>query len=87
MTAIASHLSTAELEAHYETAPIDPLNYAMPAARGLTHSIRDHHKEATEWMESAIRAPNTQVQIYAFAPIANELSGNRRLQIMSGDLS
>jgi TolB-like protein len=60
-----------------ELSPIDPLNYAMLATRGLAHWMGGDGEAAVAWAETAARSPNAHVQIFAIAAILNELHGNR----------
>ena len=55
--------------------PIDPLNYAMFATRGISHIVRGEYDRAIEWTDLAIRQPTAHVHIFMIAALANELAG------------
>ena len=56
--------------------PLDPLNYAMLALRGLTHIAAGDAPAGAEWAERGARAPGAHVLIAMIAAAAQALAGN-----------
>ncbi len=56
--------------------PLDPLYYAMLAARGLTHIAAGEDADAADWAERGARAPGAHALISMIAAAAHTLSGN-----------
>ena len=59
--------------------PLDPLYYAMLAARGLTHMVEGEDVEAAAWAERAARSPGAHALIAMIAAAAQMLAGNETL--------
>ena len=59
--------------------PLDPLYYAMLAARGLTHLAGGEDDEAIVWTERAARSPGAHALIAMIAAAAQMLAGNKHL--------
>jgi TolB-like protein/Flp pilus assembly protein TadD len=59
--------------------PLDPLYYAMLAARGLTHMAGGEDDEAIAWTERAARSPGAHVLIAMIAAAAQMLDDNEHL--------
>ena len=56
--------------------PLDPLYYAMLAARGLTHVAVGEDREAAQWLERAARSPGAHALIAMIAAATEKLAGN-----------
>jgi DNA-binding winged helix-turn-helix (wHTH) protein/tetratricopeptide (TPR) repeat protein len=56
--------------------PLDPLMYAMQAARGFSLIIDGDYQAAAEWAERAARAPGAHFLIGAIAVAAHQLNGD-----------
>jgi TolB-like protein len=56
--------------------PLDPLHYAMLAARGLAHIAQGEDADAADWAERGARAPGAHVLIAMIAAAAQTLAGN-----------
>ena len=59
-----------------QLSPLDPLNYAMLALRGLTHIAAGDATAGAEWAERGARAPGAHVLIAMIAAAAQALAGN-----------
>jgi tetratricopeptide (TPR) repeat protein len=57
--------------------PLDPLHYAMLAARALSHLNLGEYREAAEWGDRAARAPGAHVLIAVIAAASHALHGDR----------
>ena len=58
--------------------PIDPLHYAMLAARAMSHIVREEYVDGTKWAEKCAKAPNAHVHAHLIAAMAHELAGDRQ---------
>ena len=65
--------------------PIDPLHYAMLAARGLGHIAKGEFEEACAWGARAARAPGAHQIISAIAAVAHDLAGDREVALRFAD--
>lgn len=59
-----------------QLSPLDPLNYAMLALRGLTHIAAGDDQAGAEWAERGARAPGAHALIAMIAAAAQALAGN-----------
>ncbi len=75
--------TTSDAREHVDLAmrlsPMDPLYYAMLAARGLTHLAGGEEIEAVIWTERAARSPGAHPLIAMIAATAQMLAGNEQL--------
>jgi tetratricopeptide (TPR) repeat protein len=60
-----------------QLSPLDPLNYAMLALRGLTHIAAGDDQAGAEWAERGARAPGAHALIAMIAAAAQALAGNQ----------
>ena len=65
----------AHLNLSMRLSPLDPLYYAMLAARGLTHITLGEDEEAADWTDRGARAPGAHALISMIAASANQLAG------------
>lgn len=63
------------LDMSMRLSPLDPLYYAMLAARGLTHITLGEDQEAADWTDRGARAPGAHVLIAMIAASASQLAG------------
>lgn len=56
--------------------PLDPLHYAMLAARGFAHMMAGEDSAAAEWAERGARSPGAHVLIAMVAAAAHALRGD-----------
>ena len=56
--------------------PLDPLLYAMLAARAFSHLVRDETAEGAQWADRALRSPGAHVLIPVIATIAHGMNGD-----------
>jgi len=56
--------------------PLDPLLYAMLAARAFSHLVRGQTAEGSEWADRALRSPGAHVLIPMIAAVAHGMNGN-----------
>lgn len=59
--------------------PLDPLLYAMRAARALAHVTAGDYQQAASWAEAAARTPRAHVIIDLIAAASQSLAGNAEL--------
>lgn len=59
-----------------ELSPLDPLLYAMRAAKALAYITGGDDGEAARWAEAAARTPRAHVIIFMIAAAAHALAGN-----------
>ena len=57
--------------------PLDPLYYAMLAARALTHIAMNEDSQAAEWADRGARSPGAHPLIAMIAAVAQALAGNQ----------
>lgn len=57
--------------------PLDPMYYAMLAARGLTHIAKGEDVQAAAWVDRGARSPGAHPLIAMIAAAAQTLAGNR----------
>ena len=56
--------------------PLDPMRYAMLAARGFSHMVRGQSREAAEWAERGARAPGAHVLVEMIAVALHAANGD-----------
>ena len=56
--------------------PLDPLYYAMLAARGFTYIARGEYAKAVVWTDRAARSPGAHVLMALLAAATQMLAGN-----------
>ena len=56
--------------------PLDPLLYAMLAARAFSHLVRGQTAEGAQWADRALRSPGAHVLIPVIASIAHGMNGD-----------
>nr|WP_241262908.1 winged helix-turn-helix domain-containing protein [Parahaliea mediterranea] len=65
------------LDLSMRLSPLDPLYYAMLAARGLTHITLGQDEQASDWADRGARAPGAHVLIALIAAVACQLAGKK----------
>lgn len=74
------------LDLSMRLSPLDPLHYAMLAARGLTHVTLEEDQEAADWADRGAMAPGAHGLIAMIAAAANQLAGReQRAQFWADD--
>lgn len=71
------HKAREHLDLAMRLSPLDPLYYAMLAARGLTHIELSEDTEAAEWADRGARSPGAHPLIAMIAAAAQTLAGDR----------
>ena len=61
-----------------DLSPLDPLGYAMRAARGFAHLIQGDYANAAAWAERGARSPGSHFLIGAIAVAAHHLNGDQK---------
>ncbi|KAA1192889.1 transcriptional regulator [Pseudohalioglobus sediminis] len=78
--------SREHLDLAMRLSPLDPLYYAMLAARGLTHIAAGDYREAAEWTDRGARSPGAHALIAMIAAAAHVLAGDtQRAQYWAGE--
>ncbi|MEM1111889.1 MAG: winged helix-turn-helix domain-containing protein [Pseudomonadota bacterium] len=71
----AAHTARSNLDLSMRLSPLDPMLYAMLAARGLTHLTLGEDEEAAEWADRGASAPGAHALIAMIAASASHLAG------------
>jgi TolB-like protein len=56
--------------------PLDPMLYAMHAARSFSHIVRGEYREGAEWADRALRSPGAHALVPVIAAIAHGMNGD-----------
>jgi TolB-like protein len=75
----AADTAREHLDLAMRLSPLDPLYYAMLAARGLTHLAKSEDAEAAAWADRGARSPGAHPLIAMIAAVAQALAGNQDL--------
>ena len=59
-----------------ELSPLDPMLYAMRAAKALAHIAGGEFAEAAKWAEAGARTPGAHIIIEMIAAVSHSLAGN-----------
>lgn len=65
----------ADVERAMELSPLDPLLYAMRAAKALAHMAGGDDAEAARWADAAARTPRAHVIIFMIAAASQVIAG------------